>query len=91
MKESVKYLIEPAHAAESRCKGNIGHRHPGLVNEVFSKEHAPGLRDCNGRSAEMLQKQPAQLPLSQAKPLCKLFYGCSIAIECAVMDESQRA
>ena len=36
------------------------------MNQLLGEEHAPRLRDCDGRGAEVLFKKPAQLAFSHA-------------------------
>lgn len=37
----------------------------------------------------MLQKQPPQLPLSQAEPVCKLVHAGAFSVQCAFGDQRQ--
>src|SRR3954447_5742608 len=46
----------------------LGHRQARLVNELLGEQHAVRLRDCDGRSAEVLLEQAAQLPSAHAEP-----------------------
>jgi hypothetical protein len=40
------------------------------VDELFSKKNTPGLRDCNGRGAQVLNKQASKVTLAYAEALC---------------------
>jgi hypothetical protein len=59
-----KGLVESPHAAEAGRSCNVGHRHLGIVDQLFREQHSPCLRNRDGGSAKMLEKKPAQLALA---------------------------
>ena len=62
--EGAEGIVESAQAAESCRHGNLRHRELRVMNQLFGEEHAPRLRDRDGRGAEVLFKKPAQLTFS---------------------------
>lgn len=66
MKKSLKYFIEPAQAAKSRCQGDLRHRHSCFVNELLREQNASCLSHRYRRCSEMLLKQAAKLALTDS-------------------------
>ncbi len=91
MKEFAEGFVEAAHAAESRCDGDLRHGHRGFVDQLLGEEHSAGLGDGEGRRAEVLKEESAKLAFAEAEALCELLYGGFVAVECAGVDQRQRA
>ena len=47
----------------------VGHRKLRVLDQLLGEQHAPRLRHGDGRRAQMLVEQPAQLPLADAEPV----------------------
>jgi hypothetical protein len=61
------------------------------VDELLGEEDAAGLRYGDGGCSEMLVEEPAELAFADAEAFGESFYGCAVAVEGAVGDESEGA
>jgi hypothetical protein len=84
MKEIPKRLIEPPHAAESRCERDFNHGHPSFMNELLREKDAAGLCHCNGRRPQMLYEQSPELASAYAKTRGQGFNPVTIAVKRAI-------
>src|SRR5579859_6210894 len=91
MEELLKRLMKTANAAESCRERNVRHGHPGLVDELFGEEHAPGLRHGDGRRAEVLKEQSSELAFPEPESFGELLYGGSLSVEHSLVNERQGA
>ena len=89
MEEVAKGLVESPKAAESCGHCNLCHGHAGFVDELLREENTPCLGNGDGGRSEVLEKEPPELALAQAKALCQFFHAVPFSIECAFCDESQ--
>jgi hypothetical protein len=66
LEEMEKCLIEPPQATESGCGCDLSHRHPGIVDQLFCKQHSPCLCDRDRGCTKMLEEEPTQLTFAHA-------------------------
>ncbi|MFO0716783.1 MAG: hypothetical protein U0233_07875 [Nitrospira sp.] len=52
-------MIETADTAEASCNGYVGHREPGLVEQLLREKQTSGLGQDHRRHAQMLIEEPA--------------------------------
>ncbi len=64
-------LMEAAHAAESGGRCNCGDGQVRFIEQTFGREQAVGLSHRHGRRTEMLDKEPAEMPIADAEPAGK--------------------
>src|ERR1700761_304096 len=55
VEELEKSLVESPHAAETGCRCDVRHRHLSVVDQLFGKQHSPGLCNRDGGGAKMLE------------------------------------
>ncbi len=91
VEEVVEGFVEAAEAAESGGQRDFGHGHAGFVDELLGEEDAAGLGDRDGRGAEMLVEEAAELALAEAEAGGEGFDGGGRAVEGAVGDEGECA
>jgi hypothetical protein len=84
-------FVEAPDAAKTGGEGDFGHGHVGFVYELLGEEDAAGLRYGDGGCSEMLVEEPAELAFADAEAFGEGFYGCAVAVEGAVGDESEGA
>lgn len=87
MEKLLKRLMKTADAAEAGGEGNVRHGHAGLVDELFGKQHAPGLGHGDGRRAEVLKEQSSELAFAHPEPFGELLYGRFLSIECSLLNQ----
>jgi hypothetical protein len=89
MKQVLEHFVKAAHAAKSCRQGNLGHGHAGFMNQLLGKEHTPGLRHCNGRRAQMLEKQSPELTVSYSKSFRQFLDVRVVTIERPIGNKSE--
>ena len=80
--------IESPHAAKSRRQRDLPHRQPRLVDQFFREVQTPRVGNGDGRRAQMPQKQPPQMPRSDAQPFRQHLHAA--VFQTALADETQR-
>ena len=66
-------VIEPAQAGEAAGKGDLDHRKMGVGQQLFGQKQTSGLDQLDGRDAELLLHDAAQLTRTEIK-LCGDFF-----------------
>ena len=61
------------------------------MQELLGEQHAPRLGDGDGRGAEVLLEQPAQLPAADAQPLGQRLDAGLVLVQRALGDQRERA
>src|SRR6185503_12155431 len=89
MIEGAEGIVESAYAAKSRYHGNLRHREPCIMNQLFSEEHASCLCDRHRRRAEVLFKEPAQLTFTHPHASGKGLDSPVLSIKKAFGDQRQ--
>ena len=89
--ELLEGLVEPADAAEARGERDLGHRQPGVVDQLLGEQHATGLGHGDRRGAEMLLEQAAELASADAQALGQRVDAGLVAVERALGDERKAA
>jgi hypothetical protein len=84
--EGKEGVVEAADAAEARGHGDRGHGQTRVMQELFGEEHAAGLRNCQGRCADVLIEEAAELTLANAESFGEPFDGGTGTVECALRD-----
>ncbi len=80
--------VEAAQAAEAGGDRDLRKRQARFVEQLLGGLHAAGQRHLDGRRAEMLHEQPAQVTRGHAEPIGE--HIDALPIERAVADQPQR-
>ncbi|GGD99003.1 hypothetical protein GCM10011529_01420 [Polymorphobacter glacialis] len=93
-----KNLVEAADAAETGLGGDLRHCQFSGVDEGDGGGEAPGLRDRDGRDAEMALEEAADLAGADAELVAQIFYKACFnrdrsvaAVEGAGVDQCEGA
>src|SRR6185369_6553427 len=62
----LKDLVEAPKAAKSRCRGDLRHWQPRILNQLLGQKYPAGLGDCDRGSAEILPEQASKLTLADS-------------------------
>ena len=81
--------IESANAAEAGRDRDLAHRQTRLINQLFRKMQATGLRHRAGRRAQVLQEQPTQMARANSQALGENFD--SAVFQATFADQAQGA
>ena len=87
--ERVDYRMETAYAAEAGGKGDVSKGERGFVDEALGELHAEGLRDADGRSAEVFDEESAEMAAGDAEAVGEGFHAAGI--EGSGFDEAETA
>ncbi len=87
--ERVYHRMETTDAAEAGGEGDVGEGERGFVNEAFGELHAEGLRDADGRRAEVFDEEAAEMTSGDAEAVGEGFDAAGI--EGPGFDEAEAA
>ena len=84
-------VVEAADAAEACGHGDGGHGQARFVQKLLGEEHAARLRDGQGRCADVLIEEAAELTLAHAERGGELLDRCAGAVERALCNAGHGA